>query len=377
MFFRDIPGHESVKERLRAMADTSHLPHALLLEGPQGAYKLALARAFAQYLQCTGRSEGDTDSCGECRACRLNRSMNHLDTIYIYPVVKAESGKVLPVSDSYIEQWREFVDRSPEADLSIWAEMLDKKNANPTIYVNESEALIHRLSLTGRTGRRVVVIWLPERMNNECANKLLKLIEEPGGDVQFLLASDNAREILPTIYSRTQRIEVKPLPDAAIADILVRQRGVDATDAVAMAHNAEGNVIRALRATELRGAEAGYFERFVQLMRLAYQRDVSRLRAWANDLAALDREVQRAFYTDAQRLVRENFVSNFGVPELVYMTRSEMDFSVKFARFITVENVEKLISVFNRASADIGGNANGKIVNFDVALKVCFLLKHQ
>lgn len=377
MFFRDIPGHDGVKERLRAMADTGHLPHALLLEGHKGAYKLALARAFAQYIQCSGRSDGDTDSCGVCRACRLNRSMNHLDTIYIYPVVKSDSGKTLPVSDSYIEQWREFVENSPEADIDIWAEMLDKKNANPTIYVNESEALIHRLSLTGRTGRRVVLIWLPERMNTECANKLLKLIEEPGDDVQFLLVSDDSRAILPTIYSRAQRVEIKPLPDSAIADILVRQRGVEPTDAVAMAHNAEGDVIRALRATELRGAECGHFERFVQLMRLAYQRDVSRLRLWANDLASLDREVQRSFYTDAQRLVRENFVSNFGIPELIYMTRSEMDFSVRFARFITVDNVEKLISVFNRASSDIGGNANGKIVNFDVALKVCFLLKHQ
>ena len=63
MKFSDIPGHESVKQRMRQMVESGHLPHAVLLEGPQGIGKLALARAFAQYIHCDN-PQPSGDACG-------------------------------------------------------------------------------------------------------------------------------------------------------------------------------------------------------------------------------------------------------------------------------------------------------------------------
>ena len=110
-------------------------------------------------------------------------------------------------------------------------------------------------------------------------------------------------------------------------------------------------------------------------MRLAYMRDVKKLREWADDLASLGREQEIDFYSYCSRMIRENFMLNFNVPALTYLSQSEQAFSVKFARFITVKNVEKLIEVFSLAQRDIAGNGNGKIVNFDVAIKTILLLK--
>ena len=80
MFFRDIPGHEQEKQRLREMADSGRVPHALLLEGPEGTAKFALARAFAQYLHCEHRADGE--ACGVCPACRQHAAMQHIDYDY-------------------------------------------------------------------------------------------------------------------------------------------------------------------------------------------------------------------------------------------------------------------------------------------------------
>lgn len=374
MKFKDIPGQETSKQRLTAMVDSNTLPHALLLQGPPGTYKLALAQALAQYIHCTGRTPNG-DSCGHCPACLQHEGFNNIDTVWVYPVVKTEKIKE-PTADDYFEIWKEFFSTHPSAPLDEWTAMLDKKNAHPIIYVYEARSIIHKLNLTSHGGgKRVVIVWLPERLNEEAANKLLKIIEEPHPGTHFIMVSDSPKEILPTIYSRAQRIDIPALPDQVIIDVL--GQSIDPAEAQAIAHNAEGDVNRALSAVNITGESKKMLDRFIQLMRLAYMRNVSQLKTWGADLATDGREVEIKFYENAMRLVRENFIYNFNHPELNYLTREEAGFSVKFARFINEVNVEKLIEVFNKALRDIAANANGKIVNFDVALKVCFLIRNQ
>ena len=203
---------------------------------------------------------------------------------------------------------------------------------------------------------------------------MLKMIEEPYDDTIFIMVSDQPREILPTIYSRVQRIELKRLPDATIANYLTSNFDISEADAMAIAHIAEGNATRAMQALNETKETAEFFDLFVRLMRLAYQRNVKALRDWADELAGIGREREIRFYDYAMRMIRENFIYNFHIPELTYMTGTEEQFSTKFSRFINEANVEKIISTFNRAQTDIAGNANGKIVNFDVAIKTIMLL---
>lgn len=372
MRFSDIPSHEAVKQRLRTLVDTDRIPHALLLEGPTGIGKFALARATAQYIHCENRHDGD--SCGKCPSCLQHQSFNHIDTHFVFPVVKKKASRA--ISDDYIAEWRDYLTDYPYMDFEKWLAALDNLNARPQIYVDESEALIRKLNFTSHFAKyKVVLLWLPERMNEECSNKLLKLIEEPYADTLFILVSDNPREILPTIYSRTQRIGMRRLPDEVIARQLSQKYSIDPRDAMAIAHNAEGNMTAAER--NLSQAKEGkhFLDLFISLMRLAYQRKVRDLKEWSVDVSGLGREQCMRFLEYAQRLLRENFIYNLGQPSLNYLNRDEAAFSVKFARFINERNVMQLVDVLNRAQIDIAGNANAKIVLFDMTIKVILLLK--
>lgn len=375
MKFIDIPGHEDVKRRLREMVDTDRIPHALILEGTEGIGKFALARAFVQYLHCTNRTP-DGEPCGHCPSCLQHQSFNHVDTYFVFPVVKLDKMTSAPVSDMFIDSWRDFIKDRIYLDSEEWAATFDKKNARPTTYVTESSELLHKLSLTAVTAKyKVVLWWLPELMIPEAANKLLKIIEEPFSDTIFVLVSDKPREILPTVYSRLQRLSCRPLPDETIAAELMRRHAITPEEAAELAHISKGNMIIAERNTQESDLADAAFERFKSLMRFAYQRKVRDLRQWANELAADGREKEVRFYEYAIRMLRENFIYNFRIPELIYLNNSEEQFSTNFSRFITERNVEKLMETFEKAKNEIAGNCNGKIVNFDVAIKVILLLK--
>lgn len=375
MKFSQIPSHDNVKRQLRDMVADRRIPHALLLHGPAGTGKFMLARTFSQYLHCQARTP-EGEPCGVCPSCVQHESFNHVDSLYVFPVVKTDKLKA-PVSDDYMTEFKEFVQASPFMDFDRWTGYFEKKNAQPVIYVSESEALEQRLAVTTTVSPyKTVIIWLPEKMNEQTANKLLKLIEEPFADTVFILVSDNASAILPTIYSRCRPIEMKRLSDEAIAGYLSSHLAIDPQDALSMAHIAAGDINAALRAMDATSVSRMFFDYFVRLMRLAYQRDVKGLKEWSAEIAALGREQEVKFYDYARRLIRENFVYNFNVPSLLYLNRTEADFSKKFARFITENNAERIIAEMDRAATDIAGNANGKIVNFDFAIKMIILIKN-
>ncbi|MCM1483792.1 MAG: DNA polymerase III subunit delta [Muribaculaceae bacterium] len=374
MRFCDIPGHNDVKARLRHMAETDRIPHAILLEGPEGTGKLSLARAFTQYLHCTARTP-DGEPCGRCPSCRQHQAFNHVDTFFVYPVVKTDKMTGAPISEQFIDQWREFIKDNIYPDFRVWADMFGKKNARPVTYVTESAEVLRKLALTAVTSRyKVVLWWLPELMVPEAANKLLKIIEEPFSDTVFVMVSNSPRDILLTIYSRLQRLSCRRLPDDVVAHELVQRHGITMEKAASVAHLSLGSMLKAEQVLNESEFNDAALERFKQLMRLAYQRKVADLRRWAHDLADEGREYEIRFYEYAIRMMRENFMFRFNIPDLTYLSSGEEAFSTNFARFITEQNVEKLISTFEKARTDIAGNGNGKMINFDTAIKVIMLL---
>lgn len=376
MKFSDIPSHDNIKRQLHDMVSDRRIPHALLLHGPSGIGKFMLARAFAQYIHCQSPTP-DGEPCGICPSCLQHHSFNHVDTIYVFPVVKLDKMKYPPISADFMEEFKDYVNANPFMDFDRWVLAFEKKNAQPVIYVTESESLEQRLALTTTTSKyKIVLIWLPEKMNEQTANKLLKLIEEPFGDTIFILVSDDAASILPTIYSRCRPIEMKRLSDETIADYLYTHAAMDPQDAMAVAHISAGNINAAMRSIDATSISRMFFDYFVQLMRLSYMRDVRGLKQWSADVSNMGREQEVKFYDYCQRLIRENFMYNFNQPELVYLNRTEANFSKKFAPFITENNAEHIIEVMNRAAIDIAGNANGKIVNFDLAVKMIILIKN-
>lgn len=372
MRFRDIPGHEREKALLREMADNDRIPHALLLEGTPGAGKFLLARAFAQYIHCTDRTP-DGDSCGRCPSCLQHESFNHIDTVFSFPVVK-KAGKPT-LSDDYISDFREFMNAHPFMDFEKWLLALDNINAQPQIYVEEGNELLRRLTFMARRSKyKVAIMWLPERLKTDTANKLLKLVEEPFADTKFIMVSNDSRQILPTIYSRTQRITVLRYSDSEVAAIL-ESRGVDPATAADAAIVAEGDVNQAIALAEAGSERLRLLELFKSLMRLAYARQVGKLREWSKELAEMGREPAMGFLDYCCRLFRESFLMHLQVDTLLTLNAAEREFTAKFFPYINERNVLGLIELFDRSRRDIAGNGNAKIIFFDMAVRTIMLIR--
>lgn len=371
MRFADIPGHEKEKAALIAAADSGRVPHAILLSGPEGIGKLALARAFAQYLHCEHR--GGDDSCGLCPACRQHRNLNQPDVHYVYPVVKR---KPKAISKDYLEEWRNMLHTTGYPSPGAWQDALDAATAQPRIYVDESAEIVRVASMSPLVkNQKIFIIWQAEKMVEEAANKLLKVIEEPFADTVFLLVSSEPQKILPTIFSRTQRFNLKPLPQEEVALWLQSAHGIGKPESEELARLSEGRPAVALEYARHGQEPEEFAEHFRTMMRTAYVRNVAELRRLSEVAAAFGREKLKRFlsYTAAQ--VRENFIRNFGHPELNRMRAEEEEFSRKFSPFIHLGNVGALNRELTHAITDIEGNANSKLVMFDLYLSVMTLIR--
>lgn len=363
MNFDNIIGQEETKARLTEMLGTGRIPHALMFCGPKGNGKLPLALAFAKMLVCK-------DSSDEA----MLRDWAHPDLHFSLPVYKKKSTDH-PVSDDYLPQWRELLSEKLYLDVEDWLLAIKAENQQIVHYVYESDALQQKLQLkASRGGRRVVVVWLPERMMVQAANKLLKLIEEPPTETYFLLVSEDPEKVLGTIQSRTQRLNIPPLSEEEIAQALAEEYNLTMEKAMVMAHVAQGSYTAALKRMDAESEEKMFFDLFVQLMRLSYMRRIKDMRAWSEQVSDLGRETQKRLLEYCQRLIRENFMYNFKRQELVYETEEEAAFSTNFARFVNEKNVIPIMEELSACQRDIEQNVNPKMVFFDFALKMIVLL---
>lgn len=372
MKFKEVIGQEEVQQRLIQMVSEGRVPHAMMFCGPSGCGKMTLALAFASYLLCKN-SEGTDDSCGTCQQCAMLRSWSHPDLLFTYPVIKptGSSADHKTISDDYAREWRELLSEGPYFSMDQWLEKMNAGNQQALIYVAESEVLIRKLSMkSSQGGYKVNIIWLPERMREDCANKMLKIIEEPPQQTVFIMVCEEPDRLLETIRSRVQRIDIKRIDTPSIEKALVERRAIDETMAHQIARAVNGNWLKALEELDVSSENYQFLDLFILLMRQAYMRDVKELKAWSESVAALGRERQKRMLTYFQHLVRENFMYNFRNPELIYMNTAEADFAENFARFINEANVIEINDIFATALRDIGQNGNPKMVFYDVALKM-------
>ena len=380
MKFSDVIGQEEAINRLRQLVEEQRVPSTMMLCGPSGCGKMALAMAFASYL--LGERDGEKSLLSDPMAIRNAEAMlknwEHPDLHFTYPVIKPAgvSADHKMISDDFTREWHEMIAESQYFFIDNWLAKMDAANQQAIIGAGESDELTRKMSLkSSQGGYKVSIIWLPERMNAECANKLLKLLEEPPHQTVFIMVSEEPELLLDTINSRTQRIDIKKIDDDAIEKALTERRGLDQDVAHRIARIANGNWMRALENLDAGNENRQFLDMFIMLMRLSYQRNIKELKKWS-EIASTNygREKQRRMLNYFSRMVRENFMYNFQQAELCYMTQEEEDFSSKFARFINEANVIEISELLQKARRDIGQNANGKIVFFDLALQMIVLL---
>ena len=373
MNWKDIIGQEEVKTHLMRLLGENKLPHAIMFCGPKGAGKLPLALAFAQALLCQHPTE--EGACGLCSDCQMTSLWAHPDLHFSFPVYKGKSSDK-PVSDDFLQEWREQIGRTPYFDTEEWLEDIGAENQQIVIYVQESDNLQRKLALkSSQGGRKVVVVWLPERMNEQTGNKLLKLIEEPPVGTHFLLVSQEPDLVLGTIQSRVQRINVPALPEEVISEALQERHHLPEEDAKLLAHIAQGSYTEALKRMQHDSEQKQFFELFVTLMRHSYGRRIKEMQQWALVVSELGRERQKRMLEYFQQQLRENYIYNFHQKEINYLGREEENFSTRFAPFINERNVVGIMNELSDAQRDISQNVNAKMVFFDLALKMIVLLK--
>ena len=379
MRFADITGQEDLKRHLVQSVDAGRISHAQLFTGKAGAGALALAVAYVQYLCCCHRRGGD--SCGECPDCKQIAALAHPDLHLVFPVNKQgkKSGEERR-SDEFLPLFRGlFAERGGYFSAQDWYDRLDLgKTLKGMIAAREADDIIRKLSFKSfEADYKTMLIWLPEAMNEEAANKILKILEEPWEKTLFLLISEQPERLLPTIISRTQEVAVPRIaPD--VLERAAQERGVtDPVKARNIARLAGGDLVELqhLVAGESDALRKENFELFCGLMRLSYNDRHLELVTWAEEAAQLSREQQRAFLRDASRLLRESYMLHAGINEISYLWGEELAFCSKFAPFVGSQNIEPLIAEIECALAQISQNGNPTIVFTHFALSVSKMIK--
>ena len=373
MKFSDIPGQRETIGRLISTVKSERVSHAQLFTGPEGCGNLALALTYARYVSCENRS--DLDSCGTCKSCVKYEKMIHPDLHFVFPVVKKDTD---PVSDKFIDKWREFAAVSPYFSLTKWLNYIGAGNAQGLIFTSEAAEILRKLTLKSyESDFKVMIIWLPEKMHQVTANKLLKLIEEPPEKTLFLLVSDEPDKIVPTIISRCQLVRIPSFTPSDISSYLIERFRIHKGRADDIARVSNGNIIRAIELCENEDSSFQDLDRFRTLMRHVWKKDILSLISWSEELAAIGREPQKRFLSFSLHLFRENLMMNLGQGKngLVFLTGEEEAFSANFHPFVNEGNINTFVEEFSLAHSHIEANGNAKIVFLDLALRLIGLFR--
>lgn len=352
----------------------NRISHAQLFLGPEGSGSFPLAMAYCQFILCQHRT-GD-DSCGTCPSCLKMQRLVHPDVHFIFPVAVTKNVQKNPVSDDFIGEWRVFVMDDPNIVQEKWYNHIGVENKQGTINRYESATIMRKMNLKPfEAENKIVIIWLPEKMNDTASNKLLKIIEEPPPGTIFLMVSESTYNILPTILSRMQIMKIPPVSSGDLYKAIAAGHDLPEKQIMDAVQLADGNYNKAIEYLNTT-AEAEYqLEMFIRLMRLVYSINLKDLLSWVDEMASAGREKQKSFLVAALRLVRENFLLNTGKPEMVRMTGAEKAFSGKFSAFISERNITGITDELNLACNHIEANGYARIVFLDLSLKLSRLIR--
>jgi len=370
MLYKNIIGQNETKTRLQKMVLDKRVPHALMFTGKEGTGNLPAALAFIQHLYCENKLVDD--ACGICNSCIKVSKLIHPDLHFVVPIAKSKDVKS---TIDVIKEFRTVFLENNYLSLSSWFNELSAENKQPVIPVDEANAILKTLSYTSYEGSyKSMVIWLPEKMNADAANKLLKILEEPPDDTIFVLVSNAPDQLLPTILSRVQQIPFYELSDLEIENALISNFKISTDVAKQTAVLANGSYTEALTILNHIDENVSILTNFQNFMRLALKFDCTKVLQWIDENASIGRENQKQFLQYGLEVFRDALMFNFGDKNLVRLGGQEKLFLEKFAPFINQKNYEKLVEEFNQNYYYIERNANPKLIFMDLFLKTNELL---
>jgi len=368
MKFSAIPGLTETKKLLIDAVRGNHTAHAQLFVGTEGALNLPLALAFATYLHC--ENKGEDDACGVCAACSKNLKYIHPDTHFVFPLSNVKNDKDEDRFKAEItKSWRSFLQEQPFGNLNDWTNYYGGEDKQALISREESREIIKTLSLKPfESPVKVMIIWQPELMHPSAANGILKILEEPAPHTYFILVSNAADRLLPTIISRTQIVTVPLLHDEEVEQYLVEKLAVEASKAGKIVQLAEGNLN--LAQTLIDSPEDDNTKRFTEWMRACYKRNYGSLVAMADSYHDLDKLSQKNMMAYSMNMMRESLLAASSATAMNRVRGEELKFVQDFSKVMTLEKIEKSVTLLNDATYHLERNGSAKMIFLDLSLKI-------
>ena len=379
MLFSEILGQEHLKRHLTHSVDNGRIPHAQLFVGKEGTGTLPMAIAYAQYVLCSN-TQGENDN--ENAACNLKfNNLSHPDLHFAFPVATNDTIKKHPVSKLFLEDWRKLLKEQPYCNLFDWYKQLGIDNKQGQIGVDEAHDIVKSLTLKSyEGGYKVMLIWMAEKMNVACANKLLKLIEEPPNKTVFVLMAEDEEQIISTIRSRCQILHFPPLAEEHIKEGLIKKYSLDQAVASKIAHQSNGNFNKACDLVYQDSEDLQFEEWFIFWIRSAFKAKGNKsaihdLMSWSEDIAKTGRETQKQFLHFCLDFFRQALLSNYQAKELVFIEPKSENFKLEnFAPFVHGNNIMDISNELQDAIYHIERNGNSKIILTDLSIKLTRLL---
>lgn len=371
MLFSEIIGHEDIKRKLIQSVKDNRVAHAQLFLGTEGIGKLALAIAYAQYINCTDKQEND--SCGQCPSCRKYKALAHPDLHFIFPTTTNKSVKKDPESELFQAEWREYLVKNDcYAALSSWYSTLDVENKQGTINVRDASTIMKTLNLKAYEAEyKVVIIWMAEKLNVQAANKMLKLLEEPPEKTVFILISENQEELLTTVRSRTMLVKIPKLRHEDIMTSLMNKFNCSEAKAHDTALLANGNWLSACRLMEEQEDDKLYFHLFQRWMRYCFKFSAPELIDFiANDIKPLGRERQKEYLSYSLTFFHNVLLNNNNLSNNILLPTEEMNFLRNFAPFININNIDLIQGLLEESINQIERNGNASLIFLDDSFKI-------
>lgn len=373
MQFAAIPGLEDVKAHLLSAIKKGKVAHAQLFFSNNGGANLAMAMAYATYLNCEDRQPND--SCRKCAACSKNSKLVHPDLHFIFPVAISKTVDKNPSSALYMKEWRQFSTAYPYASINDWGQAMGIENRQPTISAEEARGIVKKISLKAYEGEyKVLIIWLPEFMNQTSGNAILKILEEPPAKTVFLLVANNHEKLLTTILSRTQKVMIRGFEHDEIKTYITNVYHCTEERAEKIAFIADGNMTEAIRLVS--EEEEDHHELFRTWLRKCFTLKVKELFDLGERFQKMGREGQKTMMLYGLSSLRECMLMLYA-PKLCKLRDSEQDFVEKFAKATNQNMLEKISEQLNTAYFHIERNANPKILFLDMSLQIALILKSK
>jgi len=374
MKFEDVLGQDHIKNHLITTTDSGRVPHAQLFIGKEGSGTLPLAIAYAYYV-LYGKDNTYYSK---------YKDFLHPDLHFIYPTITTKDIKK-PKSVDFLADWQKFLTDNPYGSLFDWQNKIGDLSKNCEIRVEDAQSVLKTLSLKSfHGGYKILIVWQADKMNNACANKLLKIIEEPPEKTLIILITEKQEVILQTIKSRCQTINIKPLNEEVIAKRLVSKYSVNENIAKKIAYQSQGDFNKAIQIIQNKNIFP-LDKWFVGLNRNAFRAKrnpsiIFEYLKWAEEIAKEGKETQKKFLSYCIDIYRQALLLNYKSEDLLYIKPDEKSFNDEkftlqsFSPYINGSNIHGIFKELSDAIYHIERNGNVKLILTDLSIKITHLI---